>query len=335
MENFTALWLEKETEETLVPHCRETTIDELSTGDVLIKVAYSSINFKDALATQEKSGVIRHYPIIPGIDLSGTVIEAGKSNFKAGQEVLVTGYGLGVSHSGGYSEIARVPAEWVIPLPAGLNLKTAMIFGTAGLTAALSVNALEKQGLRQNKDAAILITGASGGVGSLAIGILKSLGYHNITALSRKKEQAATYFAELGVEHVVTADEISPEKPRPLMKQTYNFVLDTVGGHQLEAIIPQIVYDGSISLCGNAGGIAFSSTVLPYILRGINILGIDSVNISNERRLYIWNRLATDMMPANIEQFAKNELTLTDLPQAFKQLLTGTMTGRNLVKLIP
>ncbi|WP_314063943.1 YhdH/YhfP family quinone oxidoreductase [uncultured Vagococcus sp.] len=334
MENFNALWLEKH-EGELIPRYRQTHLDELSAGDLLIKVAYSSVNFKDALASQEASGVVRHYPIIPGIDLSGTIIDPGPSEFKVGQEVIVTGYGLGVSHSGGYSEIARVPAEWVIPLPIGLGLKEAMIFGTAGLTAALSVNALEKQGLRQHKEAEILVTGASGGVGSLAIGILKSLGYHNITALSRKKEQSAAYFTELGVKAVVTAEEISPDKQRPLMKQVYNFVLDTVGGRQLETIIPQIAYDGSISLCGNAGGIAFSSTVLPYILRGVNILGIDSVNISNEHRLYIWNRLATDMMPATIQQFAKNEIVLEELPVAFQQLLAGTMTGRNLVRIAP
>lgn len=335
MKNFNALWLEKNQEGAVLATCRQTELAELSAGEVVIKVAYSSVNFKDALASQETSGVVRQYPIIPGIDLSGTIIEAGSSNFKLGQAVLVTGYGLGVSHSGGYSEVARVPAEWVIPLPSGLSLKDAMILGTAGLTAALSVNALEKQGLRQNKEAEILVTGASGGVGSLAIGILKTLGYDNITALSRKKAQSAAYFSELGVKAVVTADDISPDKQRPLMKQVYNFVLDTVGGHQLEMIIPQIAYDGSISLCGNAGGIAFSSTVLPYILRGINILGIDSVNISNERRLYIWNRLATDMMPTEIQQFAKNEIVLEELPTAFQQLLAGTMTGRNLVRVSP
>lgn len=331
MENFKALWLEKE-DDQLISRCRTTALTELSQGDVVISVAYSSVNFKDALASQETSGVVRQYPIIPGIDLSGTILNPGHSDFKVGQEVLVTGYGLGVSHSGGYSQVAQVPAEWVIPLPIGLSLRDAMIFGTAGLTAALSVNALEKQGLRQNKAAEILVTGASGGVGSLAIGILKQLGYHNITALSRKKETSMAYFTSLGVKAVVTASEIEPVKARPLMKQVYNFVLDTVGGHQLETIIPQIAYDGSISLCGNAGGIAFSSTVLPYILRGINILGIDSVNISNERRLYIWNRLATDMRPEQLERFLKNEIVLEDLPTAFDKLIAGTMTGRHLVK---
>lgn len=332
MKNFNALVLEKNQADVLVANYRQAEQTELSAGNVLIKVAYSSVNFKDALASDEKSGVVRSYPIIPGIDLSGTVLESADPSFTVGQEVLVTGYGLGVSHSGGFSEVAQVPGEWIIPLPAGLSLKDSMIFGTAGLTAALSVNALEKQGLRQNKEAEILVTGASGGVGSIAIGILKQLGYHNITALSRKKDTSSTYFTDLGVKKVVTIEEISPEKARPLLKQAYDYILDTVGGKQLETLIPQIAYDGSISLCGNAGGVAFGTTVLPYILRGVNILGIDSVNISNERRLYIWNRLASDMMPANMEQFAKAEIGLAELPEAFAQLKAGTMTGRNLVK---
>lgn len=333
MTHFNALVLDFQENNNLIATIKKQTRQDLSPGDVLIKVAYSSVNYKDALASQQNSGVVRQYPLIPGIDLSGTVIDPGSSQFKVGQDVLVTGYGLGVSHSGGYSEFAQVPQEWIVPIPEGLDLKTVMVLGTAGLTAALSINALERQGLRQHPEARILVTGASGGVASLAIGMLKKMGYHNITALSRKKNLASDYFKELGISKVITPDELATDTVRPLMAQNYDFILDTVGGKQLELLLPQIAYDGSISLCGNAGGIAFETTVLPYILRGISILGIDSVNISPERRLYIWNRLAHDMLPDLLEKTTLAELSLDELPDAFQQLLSGKMTGRYLVKL--
>lgn len=333
MTHFNALVLELQETNKLVATVKKQTRQDLSPGDVLIKVAYSSVNYKDALASQPNSGVVRNYPLIPGIDLSGTIVDPGSSHFKIGQKVLVTGYGLGVSHSGGYSELAQVPSDWIVPIPEGLDLKNVMMLGTAGLTAALSINALERQGLRQQPDARILVTGASGGVASLAIGMLKKMGYHNITALSRKKDLASNYFKELGVTKVITPDELTTDKLRPLMAQNFDFILDTVGGKQLERLLPQIAYNGSISLCGNAGGISFETTVLPYILRGVSILGIDSVNISAEHRLYIWNRLAHDMLPDLLEKTILAELSLHDLPDAFEQLLVGNMTGRYLVDL--
>lgn len=333
MDTFKALVLEKNSENILVANYRDTALNELSAGNVLIEVAYSGVNYKDALTTDERSGVVRSYPQIPGIDLSGKIIKSEDERFTPGQEVLITGYGLGVNHSGGFSEIAQVPADWVVPLPQGMSLKEAMILGTAGLTAALAVNALENNGLKNKPDARILVTGASGGVGSLALGILKKLGYDNLVALSRKKTTASDYFSALSVKEVLTPEEITPEKVRPLMKQDFDFVIDTVGGKQLEIIIPQVSYGGSLALCGNAGGVAFQSTVLPHILRGINILGIDSVNQPYEDRLAIWHRLSTDMTPTNLAQFAQAEISLADLPTVFEQLLDSQMTGRNLVKI--
>lgn len=333
MDTFNALILDYNDDNQINPTIKSITRNDLSEGDVLIKVAYSSINYKDALTTNPKSGVVRQYPLIPGIDLSGTIIDPGNSPFKPGQEVLVTGYKLGVAHSGGFSQYVQVPNEWVIPIPSGLSLSHSMVIGTAGLTAALAVNAIERQGLRQNPTATILVTGASGGVGSLAIAILKKLGYHNITALTRKKESSAKYFEELGITSILTPEELIPEKIKPLMAQNFDYVIDTVGGKQLESIIPQISYDGSIALCGNAGGIGFNSTVLPYILRGIKMLGIDSVNISYEKRLYIWNRLASDMQPDKLDSIINETLVLADLPNAFEQLIAGKMTGRYLVSL--
>lgn len=331
MKEFNALMLDYNEKELIEPKIKRITKDQLSDGDVLIKVAYSSINYKDALATNPKSGVVRSYPIIPGIDLSGIIVESGDSQFKIGQEVLVTGYKTGVAHSGGFSEYAQIPNEWIVPIPGGMSLKDVMTLGTAGLTAALAVNAIERQGLRQKNDASILVTGASGGVGSIAISILKTLGYNNITALTRKKETAKDFFNSLGLTKVLSPEEFTPDKIKPLMAQNFDYVIDTVGGKQLEAIIPQISYDGSIALCGNAGGIKFETTVLPHILRGVSILGIDSVNISFEKRLYIWNRLATDMHPDNLECIISDTVSLSDLVPAFNKLLQGEMTGRYLV----
>lgn len=330
---FNALILEEQDDSRIATTVKSISTDSLSTGDVLLKVAYSSVNYKDALATQKKSGVIHNYPIIPGIDLVGTIVEPGDSQYRTGETVIVTGYGLGVAHSGGYADYARVPSDWLTALPNGLTEKESMALGTAGLTAALSVNAIERQGLRQKPNSRILVTGASGGVGSLAIGILVKLGYTNITALTRKSETAHDYFKQLGVTTVLSAQEFNAKPAKPLMAQNFDYVIDTVGGSQLEHILPQISYGGSISLCGNAGGISFNSTVLPYILRGVNLLGIDSVNISSEKRLYIWNRLGTDMKPDNLSQYIKSELTLNDLPEAFSDLLEGRMTGRYLVLL--
>ncbi|MGX6979892.1 alcohol dehydrogenase catalytic domain-containing protein [Vagococcus elongatus] len=196
------------------------TLENLDAGEVVIRVAYSSVNYKDALAAvNSRSGVIRHYPLIGGIDLSGEVISSEDKRFQKGDQVVVTGYDLGVSHHGGYSQVARVPAQWVIKLPDTLTLKEAMILGTAGLTAALSINALLQHGLADNKQAPVLITGASGGVGSLAVGMLKKLGYENLTVLTRKKITSKEYFDRLGVNQIFSPEEMTPEHLRPLMTQ--------------------------------------------------------------------------------------------------------------------
>ncbi|MGX7148270.1 oxidoreductase [Enterococcus ureasiticus] len=303
---------------------------DLSEGDVLIKIAYSSVNYKDSLATKQNGGVIRDYPMIPGIDLSGTVLSSKDDRFTEGQNVLVTGYGLGVTHTGGFAEIAQVPGDWLVPLPDGLSLKEAMVFGTAGFTAALSVHALENHGLAQNKEAAILITGASGGVGSLAIAMLKKQGYKNIIALSRKKS-AIDPLKKIGATTVLLVDEFMPEKIKPLAKQTIDFAIDTVGGEISSVLLSQLRYGGSIAICGNAAGIQLNTTVLPFILRGANLLGIDSVNVPMKQRLAIWQRLATDLNVSRHELV--NEIALQELPQILEQLQAGTHIGRTIVKI--
>lgn len=306
------------------------TLADLSAGDVLIEIAYSSINYKDSLAAKQNGGVIRDYPMIPGIDLSGTVITSKDQRFKEGQNVLVTGYGLGVTHTGGFAEIARVPGDWLVPLPDNLSLREAMVFGTAGFTAALSVQALENHGLALNKEAAIWITGASGGVGSLAIAMLNQLGYKNITALSRKKS-AIDSLKKIGATNVLLLDAFLPEKIKPLAKQTIDFAIDTVGGDITCALLSQLSYGGSIAICGNAAGIKLDTTVLPFILRGINLLGIDSVNVPMTQRIATWQRLATDL---NVSQHElTNEIDLKDLSNYLEQLQAGTHTGRTIVKM--
>lgn len=335
MEKFKSIVYNQEADSThIVSKLTDITLEELDAGDVVIRVAYSSINYKDALAaTNAKSGVIPHYPLIGGIDLSGVVISSDSPHFKEGDNVVVTGNGLGVTHHGGYSEIARVPAEWVVKLPDSLSLKEAMIYGTAGVTAALSVKKLLEHGLENQPEAHILITGVTGGVGSIALAILHTLGFQHLSVLTRKKELAADYLYALGAENILSLEDISPDKIRPLLKQRFDFVLDTVGGHQLEIIIPQIAYGGSITLCGNAGGLNFNGNVLPYILRGINLLGVDSVNISRQERLAIWQSLAEDMKPKNLTPFVKDVLSLDQLSDAFSDLIEGTMVGRYLVKI--
>lgn len=301
-------------------------LDELPAGDVLVRVDYSDVNYKDALAAKENGGVIRTYPMTPGIDLAGEVVDSQSADFAPGDQVLVTGYGLGVSHPGGYSQFQRVPAEWLVKRSAGFSAKDSMTYGTAGFTAALAVQELEQ--LHLAKDAAILVTGASGGVGSVSIALLKKLGYTNIVALSRKND--AQWLLDLGAAKIISPDDVVPEKVKPLAKQTFAAVIDTVGGPLLAAVLPQIAYGGGAFLCGNAGGIKIETTVLPFILRGIRVIGIDSVNVSHEIRSALWEKLAGEWNV--IDQLYTKAITLEDLPETLAALLAGTHQGRTIVE---
>lgn len=302
------------------------TLDELPAGDVLVRVDYSDVNYKDALAAKENGGVIRTYPMTPGIDLAGEVVDSQSADFAPGDQVLVTGYGLGVSHPGGYSQFQRVPSEWLVKRSAGFSAKDSMTYGTAGFTAALAVQELEQ--LHLAKDAAILVTGASGGVGSVSIALLKKLGYTNIVALSRKND--AQWLLDLGAAKIVSPDDVVPEKDKPLAKQSFAAVIDTVGGPLLAAVLPQIAYGGGAFLCGNAGGIKIETTVLPFILRGIRVIGIDSVNVSHEIRTALWEKLAGEWNV--IDQLYTKAITLEDLPETLAALLAGTHQGRTIVE---
>ncbi|GAB1305957.1 YhdH/YhfP family quinone oxidoreductase [Bacillus altitudinis] len=327
MDSFKAILVTEQNDQVSYD-LQNVSVNDLSEGEVLIKVAYSSINYKDMLAVQKNGGVIRNYPMIPGIDLSGTIVHTTDHRFVEGQQVIVTGFAMGMSHTGGFSEYARVPADWIVPLPNNLTLKEAMIFGTAGFTAALSIMALQESGMNTKNQPHILVTGSTGGVGSIAIQLLFKIGYKNIHALVRKDHQV-DIAKSLGATDVIFANELG-ELKKPLNKQKYDFVLDTVGGDVASVIIPQISYGGSMSMCGNAGGIKLTTTVLPFILRGINLLGIDSVNVPINKRKVIWNEIANEW---NIAQTTLvNEITLDTLPETIEAIKNGQHLGRTIIK---
>lgn len=329
MKEFNALVVREENENISYQIEDNVTIDQLDEGDVLVKVHYSSVNYKDMLAVQKNGGVIRKYPMIPGIDLSGTIVESNDPAFSIGQEVLVTGYDMGMSHTGGLSEYTRIPSSWVIPLPKNLSLKEAMIYGTAGLTAGLSIDALEEEGMSLNKEQTVLVTGATGGVGSLALQILSKMGYKNLIALVRKEYQIEVA-QKLGATDVILLENFEFGE-KPLNKQKFDYILDTVGGELLSNLIPFVSYGGSISMCGNAAGIKLDTTVLPFILRGINLLGIDSVNISREKRVQVWNKLASQWKITDTTLV--NEIILEDVPETIFNIKNGTHLGRTIVKI--
>lgn len=327
MSSFKAIVI-KQQEDEVIYGVEQISEEQLSQGDVLVKVAYSSINYKDMLAVQKKGGVIRNYPMIPGIDFSGTVVHTADGRFQEGQEVIVTGFEMGMSHTGGFSEYARVPAEWIVPLPKGLSLKDAMVFGTAGFTAALSIQALEKNGMDPKNNPELLVTGSTGGVGSVALQVLSKIGYTNITALVRKEHQVEVA-KSLGATQVIFPDDLG-ELKKPLNKQKFDYVLDTVGGDVASVLIPQISYGGSMSMCGNAAGLQLTTTVLPFILRGVNLLGIDSVNVPIEKRGAIWDKMATDW---NITQTTlTDEVSLEEVPETIEAIKNGQHLGRTIVK---
>lgn len=312
-------------DETIEARLVEKDFNALDFEGVIIKIAYSSLNFKDALATQPKTGVVRNYPLTLGIDLAGTVVKSPDPRFSIGDEVIATGYGLGVTAPGGLSEYQSVPADWLVKLPQNLSLKESMIYGTAGFTAALAVAKISEN---VTKDEAVLVTGASGGVGSIAIALLHQLGYQKIIAVSRKTA-VKTWLEKLGATEIIPPEALIPAKIRPLAPQQFSGIIDTVGGELLTALLPQLHYEGTAALCGNAGGIQLSTTVLPFILRGIKVFGIDSVNQPMVKRQKIWQLLGTDWKVTS--QLKYEEVPLTAIEDVTKALLSGTHEGRSII----
>lgn len=294
-----------------------------------VRVAYSSVNYKDGLASVPDGRVVSTYPLVPGVDLAGTVESSEDARFTVGDEVLATGYELGVSHFGGFAQYARLPAEWLVKLPAGLSPREAMALGTAGFTAALSIQRLEHNGLRP-ENGPVLVTGASGGVGSTAVSMLAVLGYE--VAASTGKTDAHDYLRELGATEILSRDETSAQSARPLERERWAGGVDPVGGDTLAYLIRTTKYGGVIASCGLTGGSALQTTVFPFILRGVSLLGIDSMLCPMPERVFLWGRLAGDLKPRKLDGIA-NEITLEQLPDALASVLKGATRGRAVVRL--
>ncbi|TVY10894.1 NADPH:quinone oxidoreductase family protein [Paenibacillus cremeus] len=329
MSTYRALVMNR-TEEGFSTEVRELTEQALPQGEVTVRVAYSSVNYKDGMAASPDNRIVKSYPMVPGIDLAGMVEQSSDPRFQAGDPVIATGYELGTGHPGGYSELARVPADWLIPLPEGLSLKEAMALGTAGFTAALSILRLEQNGLRPDQGR-VLVTGASGGVGSLAIAMLAGLGYD--VAASTGKQAEHDYLRELGAQEIIDRSELTPEKLPPLQQQRWAGAVDPVGGRTLASIVSSLRYGGSVAVSGLTGGFEVPTTVYPFILRGVNVLGIDSVYCPADVRRVIWQRLAGDLKPRQLLESIGQEITLTDLPDKLQEILKGTVRGRTVVKI--
>ncbi|QCR31255.1 acryloyl-CoA reductase [Lysinibacillus sp. SGAir0095] len=329
MQTFDALIVNKKEEQFSVA-LQQLTFEDLPEGDVLIRVQYSGVNYKDSLATIPNGNIVKNYPFVPGIDLAGVVVSSEDPRFKEGDEVIATSYEIGVSHFGGYSEYARIPAEWIVPLPKGLSLKEAMTIGTAGFTAALSVLRLEDNGVKPEKGK-VVVAGATGGVGSFAVSILSKLGFE--VEASTGKESEKEYLLNLGATSIVSREEVYDGKIRALGKQKWAAAVDPVGGEPLASLLSQIQYGGSVAVSGLTAGTNLPTTVFPFILRGVNLLGIDSVYCDMETRLKVWNRLATDFKPENLDDVIQQEVSLNELPEVLPTLLKGQARGRILVKL--
>ncbi len=327
MDTFSAYRIFNEND-TIVARLVEATLDELSQGEVVIRTAYSSVNYKDALAATGAGKILRRFPLIGGIDVAGSVASSSDDRYRGGDQVLVTGYDLGVASDGGFSEYVRVPADWVVPIPDGLSPFDTMAIGTAGFTAALSVVQLERNGLTTT-DGPVIVTGATGGVGSVAVELLARLGYE-VTAVTGKDDQH-DYLQALGATTVLSRHELELGT-RPLEKATWAGAVDPTGGAILAWLTRTMKYGGSIASSGLTAGVKIETTVLPFILRGVNLLGIDSVLCPMDRRREVWRRLATDMRPTHLQTIAR-EVTLRDLPDAFQTLLQGKARGRYVVKI--
>ena len=307
----------------------EATLDELDPGEVVIKTAFSSINYKDALAATGAGKIIRRFPCIGGVDACGTVISSSDARFKPGDEVICTSYDLGVAHDGGYAGYTRVPAGWVVPLPRGMTLVESMELGTAGFTAGLAVERMEHDGLKPAKGP-VIVTGATGGVGSIAVDILAKAGY-DVTALTGK-EAETDYLKRLGAKQIMLRSAIDLSRIKPLDKATWAGAVDNLGGDVLAWLASTMQIGGALASIGLAASHTLNTTVMPFILRGVSLLGVDSVNAPMSLRQRVWQRLASDLKPVHLADIC-NTVTLDELPAVFDRLLKGQARGRTVVKL--
>jgi putative YhdH/YhfP family quinone oxidoreductase len=304
-------------------------LDELDAGNVVIKVAYSSVNFKDALAATGAGRIIRRFPCVGGIDLSGTVMESGDPRFKKGDAVIATSYDIGVAHDGGYAQYARIPADWVVFLPKGLDLFESMALGTAGFTAALAVERMEHDGLKPG-NGPVIVTGATGGVGSIAVDILAGAGYHVVALTGKEKE--TDYLKGLGAKEVVLRGGLDLARIKPLDKATWAGAVDNLGGDVLAWLASTMQIGGTLASIGLAASHSFNTTVMPFILRGVSLLGVDSVNAPMPLREKVWKRLGSDLKPRHLKSIVST-VDFADLPGVFEKVMNAKMRGRAAVKI--
>jgi len=324
---FNALVVNKDEDEKTSAAVEQISVDRLPEGNVTVAVEYSTVNYKDGLCIGSGGGMVRNYPHVPGIDFSGIVEASDDDRYSPGDKVILTGWRVGEVQWGGYSQKARVNADWLVPLPELISSKQAMAIGTAGLTAMLAIIALEQHGL-QKSNGSILVTGGSGGVGSVAIAILSKLGYEVATVTGRP--ESADYLKSLGASIIVPREELNEAIKRPLEKQVWSGCVDTVGGEMLARVFGQMFYGSSVAAVGNAGGARLPASVMPFILRGVNLLGIDSVMQPYQNRLNAWERLASDLPMDKLEAMI-TPATLSDLPRLGADILKGQVRGRVVV----
>ncbi|MEP4196072.1 MAG: acryloyl-CoA reductase [Aliishimia sp.] len=325
--SFNALLITKDEESGLASaEVTSITQDQLPAGDVLIAVEYSTVNYKDGLCLSPKGGgLVRNYPHVGGIDFAGTVEASDDARYKPGDKVVLTGWRVGEVHWGGYAQKARVKADWLVPLPDGITPRQAMAVGTAGFTSMLSVMALEDHGI---KDGPVLVTGAAGGVGSVAVAILSALG-HEVAAVTGRPE-TGDYLKGLGASQIVAREEINEAIKRPMEAETWGGCVDAVGGEMLARVLGQMQYGASVAAVGLAGGAGLPATVIPFLLRGVNLLGIDSVMQPYDNRLRAWQRIAKDLPMDKLDAMVK-PATLSDLPTLGADILKGQVQGRVVV----
>ena len=317
----------REVEKKVVARFEELALEDLDKGEVVVRVAYSSVNYKDALAATGAGKIIRRFPCVGGIDLAGTVTESIDPRFKRGDAVICTSYDLGVAHDGGYAEYARIPADWAVPMPKGMSLFEAMALGTAGYTAGLAVTRMEANGLKP-ANGPVIVSGATGGVGSIAIDILSRLGYH-VVALTGKDGET-DYLRKLGAKEVLSRKSLDLSKIKPLDRATWAGAIDNLGGEVLAWMASTMMQDGTIASIGLAASMNLNTTVAPFILRGVSLLGIDSGSTPMPLRREIWGRLAGDMRPQHLKEMTRT-IPFDELARAFDGLLKGAARGRIVV----
>lgn len=329
MQDFKALLVEETKENKYVSKVVQRQVDDLPEGDILVRVRYSSLNYKDALSASGNKGVTRNYPHTPGIDAAGEVVESGATNFKPGDEVIVIGYDLGMNTSGGFGQFIRVPHQWVVPRPPSLGMKESMILGTAGFTAALCVEKLLLNGMEPG-DGEVLVTGATGGVGAVAVAILSKLGYSVVG--STGKTYGEQFLSGIGASRVIDRQVLSEENSRPLLKEEWAGAVDVVGGQPLVNILKSLKYGASVACCGLVGSPSLPASVFPFILRGVNLLGIDSVNLPLETKTRVWNLLAGDWKIDSLESLC-HDVGFDELSESLQAVLAGQAVGRMVLNL--